>query len=281
MSADNPFQNSLRRSTAIAVWSFLAILLALVTPDGSTEAAVFVVVLVSTLCAFALLIVGLNSSDEKYLLPAVVSFGIAVAWAQRLAAGKESSVSAILIAIAFIPVALVYIAVRCHSRTKSLDSRHSASRIEPELAETFLENSADHHVLNPVIGLYETESLHADEALGVWKSPDSPDVTQWLTRSLTADGDVIEGGVRIEFADGQRDATIHVSFCPAFRRTPDVTMEDLDSAGVEIRVAAAFPFGARMTVRRTADNALGRNGLTAETCRIGFVAFAMSAQRAA
>ena len=30
------------------------------------------------------------------------------------------------------------------------------------------------------------------------------DVTQWLTRSLTVDGEIIEGGVRIEFENGQR-----------------------------------------------------------------------------
>ena len=70
-----------------------------------------------------------------------------------------------------------------------------------------------------------------------------PDVTQWLTRSQTAEGEIIKGGVRIEFADGQRDATVHISFCPPFSNTPKISAENLDSENLEIHVAASFPFG--------------------------------------
>ena len=109
----------------------------------------------------------------------------------------------------------------------------------------------------------------------------APNITQWLTRSLSVDGEIIEGGVRIEFDEGQRDATVHVSFCPPFHRVPEVTTEDLDAAGLEIRVAAIFPFGSRLSVRRAQGPKNREQGLQKEACRIGFVAIVAAAKRAA
>ena len=120
---------------------------------------------------------------------------------------------------------------------------------------------------------FDQTLIERDEAL-------SSDVTQWLTRSLTADGEIVEGGIRIEFAEGQRDATVHVSFCPPLGGVPDVTTEDLDGSDLEIRVSAAFPFGARLTARRTSGSQPDKRML-AETCRIGFVAVVASIRRAA
>ena len=97
----------------------------------------------------------------------------------------------------------------------------------------------------------------------------------WLSRRATDDGEVIEGWMRATFLAGQREATIHVSFCPPLSGSPEIETEDLDGSELEIRVASIFPFGLRMTARRS--------GSTREpqAARIGFVATAATTRRAA
>jgi hypothetical protein len=62
---------------------------------------------------------------------------------------------------------------------------------------------------------------------------------------------------------------------------PEVTVEDLDGIGLEIRVGAAFPFGARLSVRRTTKSSVSDQLTCVEAYRIGFVAIASSVRRAA
>ena len=120
----------------------------------------------------------------------------------------------------------------------------------------------------------EVDRLMPDEMM--------PDTTQWLRRSQTAGGEVIQGGLRVDFAEGQRDATVHLSFCPPFPVVPNVTTEDLDGADLEIRVAACFPFGARLSIRRKdASKKVGAAPDSANSCRVGFVAVAEPLRRAA
>jgi hypothetical protein len=57
--------------------------------------------------------------------------------------------------------------------------------------------------------------------------------------------------------------------------------EDLDGIGLEIRVAAAFPFGARLSIRRPKNSSVSDELTGGEAFRIGFVAIASSARRAA
>jgi hypothetical protein len=126
----------------------------------------------------------------------------------------------------------------------------------------------------------------ADEEESADKSPLifdtlASDVTQWLTRSQSAGVEQIKGGIRVEFAPGQRDATIHLAFCPPFSRTPQVVTEDVDGASLEIRVAACFPFGSRLTVRRPPSAKIRETLAKIESYRVGFVASADSLQRVA
>ncbi len=100
-------------------------------------------------------------------------------------------------------------------------------------------------------------------------------VMQWMSRRMTDDGDVIEGWMRVLFLAGQREATVHVSFCPPLTGSPEIETEDIDGADLEIRVASAFPFGLRMTARR------GGSTLGPHAARIGFVATAVANRRAA
>ena len=57
--------------------------------------------------------------------------------------------------------------------------------------------------------------------------------------------------------------------------------EDVDGASLEIRVAACFPFGARLTVRRPSGPKIRDVLAKIESYRVGFVASADSLQRVA
>lgn len=100
-------------------------------------------------------------------------------------------------------------------------------------------------------------------------------LTLWLSRRTTDDAEQIEGWVRVEFAEGQREAVVHVAFCPPLPGIPEVETEDLEGADLEIRVAAAFAFGARLSVRRSGSLA------ESSIARVGFFAQANAATRAA
>ncbi len=124
-------------------------------------------------------------------------------------------------------------------------------------------------------------ALHADDENEF--EPDADEVersdddnqTLWLSRRLTDDGELIEGWVRIHFAEGQRETLVHVAFCPPLAGNPELETEDLDGVGLEIRVAAIFPFGARISVRRSGK--LHERHLD----RVGFMAHSQSNRRAA
>ncbi|MBS0204513.1 MAG: hypothetical protein JSS49_16540 [Planctomycetes bacterium] len=99
--------------------------------------------------------------------------------------------------------------------------------------------------------------------------------TLWLSRRQSDNGEQIEGWVRVPFASGQRETVIHVAFCPPLAHVPAVETEDLDGVGLEIRVAAVFPFGARLSVRRSGPS---------EECqsdRVGFIALSQPINHAA
>lgn len=100
-------------------------------------------------------------------------------------------------------------------------------------------------------------------------------IVQWISRSEGPDGgETAEGGIKAAFAPGQRQAVLHVSFCPPLASLPEVECEVLDDAPVEVRIAAAQPYGLRLEARR--DDA--REALTTE---IGFAATVRAAQAAA
>lgn len=122
----------------------------------------------------------------------------------------------------------------------------------------------DFELADPGVGIGEESADDLDDSL-----------TLWLARRQTDDGEQIEGWVRVRFAAGQRETTVHVAFCPPMSVCPEIETEELDGAGLEIRVAAVFPFGVRLTVRRSGT-------LEDRNCdRIGFIAQALPAQRAA
>jgi len=114
----------------------------------------------------------------------------------------------------------------------------------------------------------ETETADID-------SGSEDQLTLWLSRRDTDHGEQIEGWVRVPFASGQRETTVHVAFCPPMSVCPEIETEELDGADLEIRVAAVFPFGVRLSVRRSGP--LDERN----SDRIGFIAQSLSTQRAA
>ena len=97
-----------------------------------------------------------------------------------------------------------------------------------------------------------------------------------LQRVETAitEADVDKPALPINVND-QREVIAHVSFCPPLSGPPEIETEDLDGANLEIRVGTAFPFGARLTVRRSGSTTLPYSA------RIGFVAVVAANQKAA
>jgi hypothetical protein len=104
---------------------------------------------------------------------------------------------------------------------------------------------------------------------------EDPDALQTMARRSTDEGEVIEGIVRVTFAVGEREATVHVPFCPPLAAAPTVELDDPDGHGWELKVAAAYPFGLRLQVRR------GRDCADAVSGRIAYWAQSSAGSRAA
>jgi hypothetical protein len=73
--------------------------------------------------------------------------------------------------------------------------------------------------------------------------------TQQLNYSRDGEGLSIEGWARAEFTAGQRTATLHTAFCPAFSRAPQVDSEPLDGPDCEIHPTLTLPWGVRWEVK--------------------------------
>ncbi len=186
----------------------------------------------------------------------IVSIAIPLVWALLLEFRSPSRGIPVLAVAAVLPVAIVWLTSRFQKKSQSDNSHLSPTRFE------FSETD-------------EAEDDCDEELLG------SPNVTQWLKRSLNLDGELMEGGVRVDFSEGQREATVHVSFCPPFQGIPVLTTEDLDGADLEIKVSAIYVFGARLNIRRPIDSVRRGIPISAARFRIGFVAVASTVRRAA
>jgi hypothetical protein len=80
---------------------------------------------------------------------------------------------------------------------------------------------------------------------------DAGTVHEWRRVTDADEGVVCEGTYRVDFEPGQREAAIHLAFCPAFPGQPLLEAEDATGAGLEARVGVVYPHGARLSVRRT------------------------------
>jgi hypothetical protein len=290
MSQDSSTLHSSRRSTAVGIWSLLVVLLALTTTDVSTLFAIVILLFVSVSSSIALFLAGRDRHAEKTSAsqqqsdPIAVALAVPVGWAVMFGLQNDAFLTATFIGISVVPVIALWLSLIPRKASFNTAPNLVPMSVEPSpIASSHTADELDMNDDDEIDEIDDEEQLQlsTEEPSFADDIADSSNVTQWLTRSLTVDGEIIEGGVRIDFAEGQRDATVHVSFCPPFRYLPEVTTEDLDGADLEIRVAATFPFGARLTVRRPGASKNQASQTLEKAYRVGFVAIAKPARRAA
>jgi hypothetical protein len=213
-------------------------------------------------------------SQPSGWLPLAVSLVASAFWCGTLATQASPLAMGLLLGVMLLQclAMLSMVTAAQHSSTSSLVTHKAAEPQSPIVAHTLTS-------LEPFIptddSLDDPEEFAEHDELASNESAHDEDITQWMSRRVTDDGELIEGWLRIEFPAGQREATAHVSFCPPLSGPPEIETEDLDGADLEIRVGTAFPFGARLTVRRSGSTS------QSHSARIGFVAVVAANQKAA
>jgi hypothetical protein len=122
----------------------------------------------------------------------------------------------------------------------------------PSAARKFPFRTSGPHDRRPVYRVDEpgTESPHASFGTIAEESPPAEDVTQQLTRGPTVDGgEIMTGWLRVPFVSGQRNATVHLAFCPPFQRTPRVSIRQTEGPTARIKTVQVLPFGARFDLK--------------------------------
>lgn len=290
MDRDVSLLNASRRSMAVGIWTFLLVLSVLAPAKLPILAAVVFLLAASLASGFALLLMCRSSNDhqgslwERYAsvctavsIPLLCSFVITM--------GSNQFSGLLFAVVAVLPIAVmrwtsIFDVPATLRRTSGIKT--NVEQLDPISAvQPVLETDEEFEERDLEMEFDLERSISIDQPSVIPEESISSDVTQWLTRSSTADAEIIEGGVRIDFADGQRDATIHISFCPPLTGVPEITTEDLDGRDLEVRVSAAFPFGVRFAVRRSSNSRSHGQRFPAETCRIGFVASVTAVRRAA
>jgi len=298
------------RSLAIGIWSTLIIadlvLIARRSAGESESSVPALLAVVSTVVVAAIswtawslfassLRQGLSPAHRH--VPAAISMGIAFLWAWPVAVGATLWTFGILVGIVLTQAALILAAEleRFHSPVRSATANPIDTIEKPSPIERIAASIEDHQP--PTDGdsgvNVESPSASASPSMSILTPFEAPgdmdqdleemepacdtdeNQTLWLSRRKTDEGEWIEGWVRVQLEAGQRETTVHVSFCPPLTGTPELETEDLDGAGLEIRIAAMFPFGARLSIRRTES---GKHELTG---RIGFAAHSTASDRAA
>ena len=60
---------------------------------------------------------------------------------------------------------------------------------------------------------------------------------------------MLHGQLRAAFCAGQKNATVHVAFCPPFRSAPEVSAEPIDGPDCRVKIAQVLLHGVRIDVR--------------------------------
>lgn len=76
-------------------------------------------------------------------------------------------------------------------------------------------------------------------------------VQQQITRSKTAEGnDRLDGTFLVTFPADTMTVTVHIPFCPAFQRVPNVQVFLVDKTNASLRMISPKTFGVRVDVKR-------------------------------
>lgn len=273
-----------RQSLAVAIWTVLSLADAILVSRRFSGG--FVTAIPGFLAFFTAAVVAMASWSAWYLyaegssrqprsrrlIPQGLALAVSLLWAWPISAGAAPLTVGLLAGVVLLHVAAIALheteadfltivrpdLLAVPRPAMTTPSASTVTAVSPAVPEPFT-------VLDHLNGSSGEESME--------ETDDSQ--TLWLSRRVTETGEEIEGWVRVHFALGQRETTVHVSFCPPLGSTPELETEDLEGVGLEIRIAATFPFGARLAVRRSGP--LDES----HTDRIGFIARAESANRAA
>ena len=273
-----------RRPLAVWIWSTLLIADAvLIARSVSGEMALslppslaLLSMSVVALASFAAWLAFRSDSPHQDIsqpsgwLPLAVSLVASVLWCGTLATQASPLAMGLLLGVTLVQWLAVLSILSANQRlgTSRLVTRESVESLKPDQSPTTLAS------LEPFVPVDDTLD-ESEESVEPNESAKDEDITQWMSRRVTDDGELIEGWLRVEFPAGQREVIAHVSFCPPLSGPPEIETEDLDGANLEIRVGTAFPFGARLTVRRSGSTTLPYSA------RIGFVVVVAANQKAA
>lgn len=82
------------------------------------------------------------------------------------------------------------------------------------------------------------------------RSPPPGDVVQEFVRVRQPDGsEQLTGWLRVPVSPGQRTATVHLAFCPAFGRTPKMVVAQREGPAARVKESQLLPHGARLDVK--------------------------------
>ncbi len=81
--------------------------------------------------------------------------------------------------------------------------------------------------------------------------PDTPgDKVQRLVRTQAAGMDRIQGWLKATFDESERNATLHVAFCPPFDETPTLTVVQTSGPECRIKTGQLLSYGVRLELKR-------------------------------
>lgn len=249
-----------RRSLAIGVWVVL-ILIGLVvasrrlagafTAEFPTLIALIGAAAVAGLSlAAALLLRGGRPSERTAdarvlagvtLIPPLL-FGLAL-----LPSGATAGYSALATLLLF-AFAAVWVVGQSSSLPQSLLARRGPDAGSAAVTSTVVSPASDRQTLG-IDSVPAQSSLDLAEFTESDEEAEDSRVSQWMTRRFDDGVESIEGAATAAFQPGQKQASVHVAFCPPFPQPPEVTCEILSDESGRVRVASAHTYGARLDVR--------------------------------
>lgn len=209
--------------------------------------------------------------------PEVLAIATPILWGvPLLAIGGPFAIGGVF-SLWLIHAAGVLCAAWWQSSHSGIESQETPARVEPRV-ESVRPPARPVVPDSPILDATGLDSADAgeeetEESESEW--PFGKDIDLWQTRSRWERGVVVSGGILVEFPPGIRETVVHLAFCPPLPKAPELTTEELDGQGWDIRVATALAWGGRVTIRRRGPVGVAVAG------RIGYSAVCESSAEAA
>lgn len=182
--------------------------------------------------------------DRCLIAVGLIGFGLLV----RSAVRREDQSDSSLWAAMGIPILFVVGLVPAEENAETFAWIAGASVVGVLVAGR---ESIDTREVNDAL-VTEREPSNVATELSVFDAEPEPDHSAFVAtaeRSLVDGYDTATGRTRVTFVAGQRIATLHVPFVPAFPAPPECEVE-LDDGGGSAQVTVVRAFGTRIEVRR-------------------------------